>query len=166
MFRGMIEARKNKLSSVISSLSDEELCTVFEEITDFKNSGILAEHSNLAKIAVELHEKFKVPYDIRMVEDDILYEAARRFYNLSKEDMGIPQFGDVIYRPCISYAGRKHFVNTQIVKGILHREDGDYILSYDIFNQSWTDKVMDLGHTIFTCKSDANDKLMQMVTSK
>lgn len=76
-----IKPRHNIISNTISSLSDEELCIVFEEITDFKNSGILAEHSNLAKIAVELHEKFKVPYDIRMVEDDILYEATRRFYN-------------------------------------------------------------------------------------
>ena len=77
----VIEARKNKLSNVISFLSDEELCAVFEEITDFKDCGILPEHSNLARIARELHEKFNVPYDIRMVEDDVLYEAARRFYN-------------------------------------------------------------------------------------
>lgn len=77
----IIEPRHNIISNTISSLSDEELCIVFEEITDFKNSGILTKHSNLARIARELHEKFKVPYDIRMVEDDILYEAARRFYN-------------------------------------------------------------------------------------
>lgn len=77
----VIEARKNKLISVISSLSDEELCMAFEEITDFKDNGILVEHSNLARIARELHDKFKVPYDIRMVEDNILYEATRRYYN-------------------------------------------------------------------------------------
>lgn len=77
----IIEPRHNIISNTISSLSDEELCIVFEEITDFKNSGILAKHSNLARIARELHEKFKVPYDIRMIEDDVLYEAARRFYN-------------------------------------------------------------------------------------
>lgn len=81
MSRGMIEARKNKISIIVSSLQDEELCTVFEEITDFKDCGILVENSNLAKIATRLHNEFKVPYDIRMVEDDILYEAARRFYN-------------------------------------------------------------------------------------
>ena len=77
----VIKARKNKLSNVIISLSDEELCAVFEEITDFKDCGILPEHSNLARIASEFHDKFKVPYDIRMVEDNILYEAARRYYN-------------------------------------------------------------------------------------
>lgn len=93
MLRWMIEARKNKLSSVISSLSDEELCTVFEEITDFKDCGILAEQSNLARIARELHEKFKVPYDIRMVEDDILYEVARRFYNSNESAEWIEEHG-------------------------------------------------------------------------
>ena len=77
----MIEARKNKISGIISSLSDEELCIIIKEITDFKDSGILVENSNLAKIATRLHNELKVPYDIRMVEDDVLYEAARRFYN-------------------------------------------------------------------------------------
>lgn len=77
----IIEPRHNIISNTISSLSDEELCIVFEEITDFKNGGILAKHSNLARITRELHEKFKVPYDIRMIEDNVLYEAARRFYN-------------------------------------------------------------------------------------
>ena len=79
--RGVINPRKNKLSSVIISLSDKELRTVFEEIADFKDSGILTKNSKLSRIARELHETFNVPYDIRMVEDDILYEAARRFYN-------------------------------------------------------------------------------------
>ena len=75
--RGVIDPRKNKLSSVIASLTDEELSAVFEEITDFKDSGILTKNSNLSRIARELHETFSVPYDLRMVEDDILYEAAR-----------------------------------------------------------------------------------------
>ena len=79
--RGVIDPRKNKLSSVIASLTDEELSAVFEEITDFKDSGILTKNSNLSRIARELHETFNVPYDLRMVEDDVLYEAARRFYN-------------------------------------------------------------------------------------
>ena len=65
------------------------------------------------------------------------------------------KFGDVIYRPCKSYAGRENFVNTQIVKEIIHRNGCDYILSYDVFQQSWTDKVSDLGSRIFLRKEDA-----------
>ena len=84
MRRGVIDPRKNKLSSVIVSLTDEELSAVFEELSDFKDCGILAENSKLSRIASELHESFNVPYDIRMVEDNILYEAARRFYNCNE----------------------------------------------------------------------------------
>lgn len=75
-------------------------------------------------------------------------------------------FGDVIYRPCLSYHGKKNFINTQIIKEIIHRPDGDYILSYDVFRQSWTDKIEDLGGNIFVDKQAAHDKLIRMIRSK
>lgn len=78
----VIEKRKNQISETIGAMSDGDLCILIEEIADFKKKGILIDNSNLSRIAEELHEKFKMPNDIRMVEDAVLFEAARRYYNL------------------------------------------------------------------------------------
>ena len=47
------------------------------------------------------------------------------------------EFGDVIYRPCLSYAGKKNFVNTQIVLEVITKDDDDYIRSIDFIGQKW-----------------------------
>ena len=71
--------------------------------------------------------------------------------------------GDVLYRPCISYAGHKNFINTSVVRSVIHREDGDYIVSYDAFRQSWTDHVNSVGVTVFTDKFAAAMALEKMI---
>lgn len=76
------------------------------------------------------------------------------------------EFGDVIYRPCISYAGKKEFVNTQIVLEMVVKNNKDYILSIDCFGQKWTDALNDLGSTIFINKNKAIQKLIHMISDK
>lgn len=74
--------------------------------------------------------------------------------------------GDVLYRPCLSYAGYKNFINTSVVRSVINREDGDYILSYDAFRQSWTDNVHDVGVTVFTDRVEAEKALAKMIAAK
>lgn len=76
------------------------------------------------------------------------------------------KFGDVLYRPCLSYAGYKNFINTSVVRSIINREDGDYVLSYDAFRQSWTDSIHDLGVTVFTDRVEAEKALEKMIAAK
>ena len=76
------------------------------------------------------------------------------------------KFGDIIYRPCISYSGHKNFVNPSIVMDIIHREETDYILSYDVFRQSWTDDIRDLDVKIFRDKTKAEEALKFLIEKK
>lgn len=76
------------------------------------------------------------------------------------------EFGDVIYRPCLSYAGKKKFINTQIVLEIIEKDGKDYILSVDFIGQKWTDALNDLGGKIFIDKEKARQKLYYMIAEK
>ena len=76
------------------------------------------------------------------------------------------EFGDVVYRPCLSYAGRKNFVNTQIVLEVITKDDDDYIRSIDFIGQKWTDSIHDLGGKIFVDKNKARQKLNYMMAEK
>ena len=76
------------------------------------------------------------------------------------------EFGDVIYRPCLSYAGKKNFVNTQIVLEVITKNDDDYIRSIDFIGQKWTDSIHDLGGKIFVDKNKAIQKLNYMIAEK
>ena len=76
------------------------------------------------------------------------------------------EFGDVIYRPCLSYAGKKNFVNTQIVLEVITKDDDDYIRSIDFIGQKWTDSIHNLGGKIFVDKNKARQKLNYMIAEK
>ena len=73
------------------------------------------------------------------------------------------KFGDVIYRPCLSYAGKKEFVSTQIVLELFSKDDKDYVRSIDFVGQQWTDEIYDLGDKIFVSKQNAERKLGHMI---
>lgn len=91
-----------------------------------------------------------------------LYESIMRYYNNASE-LG---FGDIVYRPCLSYAGKENFVNTQIVEKIIHKDGADYILSRDAIGQSWTDRVESLNIDVFVDKDKAVEKLAEMIAEK
>ncbi len=69
------------------------------------------------------------------------------------------KFGDVIYRPCKSYAGHKNFVLPCVVRGVIDREDGQYVQSVDAIRQGWTDNVASEGVTFFRTREAAEAKL-------
>ena len=76
------------------------------------------------------------------------------------------EFGDVIYRPCLSYAGKTNFINPQIVTEVFERNEQTYIRSVDFIGQTWTDNILDLGGSIFLDKEKARDKLIQKIVEK
>lgn len=76
------------------------------------------------------------------------------------------EFGDVIYRPCLSYAGKNNFINTQIVLEVIAKDDDDYIRSIDFIGQKWTDSIHDLGGKIFVDKNKARQKLNYMMAER
>lgn len=76
------------------------------------------------------------------------------------------KFGDVIFRPCISYAGKTNFVNPQIVTDVFERNGETYVRSKDFIGQTWTDNILDLDNSIFLSKEKANDKLIQKMIEK
>lgn len=81
-----IEVHNDILSIEISKLSNNDICAIIEEIKEFKRTDFLAGDTNLRRIAKEVHDKYKLPNDIHMIEDVVLYEAARRFYNWRNAD--------------------------------------------------------------------------------
>lgn len=66
------------LKELVQSLTDEQLKLAFEEITEWKyNSGVLPEG-----IVREIHAKFEEKFgdnNLRVTEDTLLYEMAKRF---------------------------------------------------------------------------------------
>jgi predicted RNA-binding protein with PUA domain len=75
-------------------------------------------------------------------------------------------FGTIIYRPCISYAGRKNFINPSVVREVIIKDDESFVLSFDAFRQSWTDRPDDEGETFFLDKEKAEEKLRIMIEKK
>ena len=76
------------------------------------------------------------------------------------------KFGDVIYRPCLSYAGKRNFLNAQIIIDVITKGDEEYIRSVDFTGQKWTHSIHDIGVSIFVDKNEAIQKLNYMMTEK
>jgi hypothetical protein len=73
------------------------------------------------------------------------------------------EFGDVIFRPCKSYGGKKNFVLPCVVRNVINREDGDYIVSFDALRQSWSDHANSEGVTFFRTRDAAEVALQKML---
>lgn len=67
---------------MISEKDDSLLLKVFEEITDFRNTGLL-KGNYLRQIEAEVSETTHTRGGemMRYVEDAVLYEISRRYYN-------------------------------------------------------------------------------------
>lgn len=79
-----IEKRNHFLSNIMQELTCEELCAVISEIDHFRKTGILPEEKQeLRKINRMVADACGVSFSetMRMTEDEVLFEAARRFYN-------------------------------------------------------------------------------------
>ena len=78
MEQKVIKQMNNWLGNRVEAFSDEDLREMFLEISDFRRTGLLTSPSKLRKFEREFsdHDGY-----LRTVEDAVLFEMARRFYN-------------------------------------------------------------------------------------
>lgn len=72
----------NWLGQRMSSLSDEELRMLFADIASFRRTGLLCGDSAMRTLDREFAAEINNDDShIRIIEDELLYEMGRRFYN-------------------------------------------------------------------------------------
>lgn len=79
----VIEQRENWLGNRLKALTQSELLELIEEITSFRRTGLLkgGKMRTLEKQFSENVSHTSIGDCMRLIEDEILFEAARRFYN-------------------------------------------------------------------------------------
>ncbi len=78
----------NWLGKKMESMEDIELCRLFEEIDSFRRTGLLQE-KGLRALEKEFSENVShTSYGecMRLVEDEVLFEMSRRFFNQKEKD--------------------------------------------------------------------------------
>ena len=78
-----IQQRNNWLGQKMADMSEDMLSSLFKEITEFRDTGLL-KGGNLRGLEKEFSDNVShTPYGdcMRLVEDEILYEMSRRYYN-------------------------------------------------------------------------------------
>lgn len=78
-----IEISNNLLEQSIGQKSDKALSMLYSEIVEFRRVGVLPGNSLLCNLSDELEKENNIPASLlRRTEDAVLYEMARRYYNL------------------------------------------------------------------------------------
>ena len=79
----VIEQRENWLGNRLKDLTQSELLELIEEIASFRRTGLLKEKKmrTLEKQFSENVSHTPIGDCMRLIEDEILFEAARRFHN-------------------------------------------------------------------------------------
>lgn len=79
----IIEQRENWLGNRLKALTQSELLELIEEIANFRRTGLLKEKKmrTLEKQFSENVSHTPIGDCMRLIEDEILFEAARRFHN-------------------------------------------------------------------------------------
>ena len=76
----------NWLGQRMVAIDDDTIRKLFIDISDFRRTGILSKDSYLhtldKEFSAEIHNKDN---HLRIVEDEVLFEMGRRFYNLGVE---------------------------------------------------------------------------------
>ena len=80
----MIDFVKNWLGTRMSQLSNEELCSIYEEIHSLRKTGLLSGDARLRELDTEFRREHDCDSNLRLIEDAVLYEIGRRFYNYSE----------------------------------------------------------------------------------
>lgn len=81
-----IEISNNRVDQSIGQKSDKELSMLYSEIVEFRRVGVLPGNSLLCNLSDELEKENNIPASLlRRTEDAVLYEMARRYYNLVQE---------------------------------------------------------------------------------
>lgn len=93
-------------------------------------------------------------------------EMADLGFDVEVKKNPLPQLGDVLYRPCGEYAGRQNFLMPSLVRCLEYQNDECYVISYDAIGERWSDKLTDIGTTVFRSKETAKRHLHIMVDAQ
>ena len=76
------------LGKCMQNINTEQLLILFQEITNFRRTGILQGDNlrNLAKSFSDNVTHTDYGQNMRLVEDEVLFEMSRRFYNSHRQD--------------------------------------------------------------------------------
>ena len=78
----MLNARNHPISQYMSKQSFTVLSDIFRDIYSYRSSGVEPESGMLLQCKEEMeHETGMSDLDLRLVEDAVLFEMARRYYN-------------------------------------------------------------------------------------
>ena len=78
-----IKQKDNWLGNRLKNMSEIELCELFKEIAGFREIGVL-EGEKLRKFERDFSDNVshtRIGECMRLVEDEILFEISRRYYN-------------------------------------------------------------------------------------
>lgn len=79
-----IKSNNSWLGNRLANLREHELCSLFFEIADFHNTGVLIQNSQMRELARDFSSNVthtNPSENMRLVEEAILYEMSRRYYN-------------------------------------------------------------------------------------
>ena len=77
----MIDFDKDWISIRVSIESGQSLMTMLDDIRSFRKTGVLRDDSTLRVIDREFTAQFSTDSNLRLVENAVLYEISRRWYN-------------------------------------------------------------------------------------
>ena len=83
----IIKQKNNGLGAKMSAIPQNQLMILFEEIAEFRRTGILS-GGELRDLEKEFSDNVShTPYSecMRLIEDEVLFEMSRRYYNLSDQ---------------------------------------------------------------------------------
>lgn len=70
------------IESLLRELSNDELKQAFDEITEWRNTGILIKEGIVRSIHKDFEEANNTQFPVHAIEVHFLYEISRRAYNL------------------------------------------------------------------------------------
>ena len=77
-----VNRKPHWLSDMTHAFSNQDLAEMYEEIIDFRNTGVLKKGERLRTFSYAIDEVTKdSSFGLRMAEDAILVEMAGRFYD-------------------------------------------------------------------------------------
>lgn len=78
----VIESRNHWIENITSALDDHTLCEMFEEVVEFRKSGVLKEEAKLRGLSNQFSEHSYIDNGwLRQAEDAVLYEMSCRYHN-------------------------------------------------------------------------------------
>ena len=76
---------KKTIQAIVSQLTNNELRQAFDEIVEFRKTGIMAEEGLVRAVHADFEEFNDIDYPLASVEVHILFEMSKRAYSLLPE---------------------------------------------------------------------------------